>query len=271
MRAPPAWVVLGVSGGRARRYPTGMSPVAPSRRASPSLGALELTGRSRAHVRDMDGVTLRPAALRDFARMKRAAAREGIELCAASSFRDFERQVRIWNQKWQGERALLGTAGEVLDARRLRPKARVQAILIWSAPPGASRHHWGSDLDVYDRAALGRDGRFELVPHEYGPRGPFARLTNWLDRHMVDFGFYRPYATDRGGVRPEPWHLSHIETAREASRRLRLGTIRRAVAESDLSGRDTLLEMLPQIYPRYVRTVDPPPDVRNRSRRSATG
>jgi LAS superfamily LD-carboxypeptidase LdcB len=268
--SPPAWVVFGVSVRRERRYPTEMSPLVSRPRAAPIPGALELTGRSRAHVRQMNGVILQPAALRDFMRMKRAAARVGIDLSAASSFRDFARQVLIWNQKWRGERPLLGAAGEELDAKRLRPEARARAILIWSAPPGASRHHWGSDLDVYDRAALGKDGRFELVPEEYGSTGPFARLTDWLDRHMVDFGFYRPYATDRGGVRPEPWHLSHIDTGREASRRLRLATIRRAVTESDLAGRDTLLRMLPRIYPRYVRAVDPPPDVRNRSRRRAT-
>ena len=33
------------------------------------------------------------------------------------------------------------------------------AILLWSALPGASRHHWGTDFDVFDRAAVPPDYR----------------------------------------------------------------------------------------------------------------
>ncbi len=76
---------------------------------------------------------------------------------------------------------------------------------------------------------------------------------------MQRFGFYRPYATDRGGVQPEPWHLSHSPTAREASRRLRLATLREAIDAGALEGKAALLEALPDIYGRYVRRSDPPP------------
>jgi len=238
-------------------------------RRSSAIGPLELTGRSRAHVREDGGLTMQPVALAAFRKMCRAASSAGIDLAAASGFRDFDRQVLIWNQKWRGERALLDAAGRPIDATRLRPVPRARAILVWSAPPGASRHHWGSDVDVYDRAALGPDGRFGLVPSEYEPGGVFARLTEWLDQNMAAFGFYRPYVTDRGGVRPEPWHLSHVKTARDASRRLRLATLRRAIVESPIEGRATLLKMLPQVYQRYVRSVDPPPVLPARTKRRA--
>jgi hypothetical protein len=223
------------------------------------MGPLELTGRSRAHVVERGGVVLQPAAARDFFRMQQAAARVGIDLRPASSFRDFDTQVRIWNQKWRGERPLLSRDGRPMAAARLTPAARVRAILLWSAPPGASRHHWGSDLDVYDRAALPRGQSLQLVPAEYAPDGPFAVLTAWLDRHMERYGFYRPYATDRGGVQPEPWHLSHIASAREVSRRLRPQTLRRALQESEVEGRVALLASLETVYARYVRSVDLPP------------
>jgi D-alanyl-D-alanine carboxypeptidase len=111
---------------------------------------------------------------------------------------------------------------------------------------------------VFDRAALDSGHRLELVAAEYAPGGPFARLTAWLDAHMGRFGFYRPYATDRGGVAPEPWHLSHAPTAREASRRLRLATVREAIAAGEIEGKAALLKALPRIYARYVRAVDPP-------------
>jgi LAS superfamily LD-carboxypeptidase LdcB len=223
------------------------------------LGPLELTGQSRAHVVERDGVTLQPIAWQDFRRMRQAAAKVGIDLCAASSFRDFSTQVRIWNQKWHGERPLLDRQGRAMSAARLKPAARVRAILVWSAPPGASRHHWGSDLDVYDRAALPPGQRLQLVPAEYAETGPFAALTAWLNANMHRFGFYRPYTTDRGGVQPEPWHLSHIASAREVSKRLRLPTLRRALENSDLEGRAALLANLPVVYSRFIRSVDRPP------------
>ena len=53
-------------------------------------------------------------------------------------------------------------------------------------------------------------------PAEYLAGGPFHRLTTWLDAHMHAFGFFRPYTTDRGGVAPEPWHLSYAPVASRA-------------------------------------------------------
>jgi LAS superfamily LD-carboxypeptidase LdcB len=233
----------------------------PAARRTIPFDALELTGRARSHVVRIEAprAVLHPLAATALTRMRVAALRAGIDIAAASSFRDFETQVRIWNEKWTGRRTLYDGAGRKLRAARLRPAARVVAILAWSAPPGASRHHWGTDFDVYDRAALPAGATLELVPGEYAANGPFERLTRWLDRHMARFGFYRPYATDRGGVRPEPWHLSHYPTAREASRRLRLATLRAAIEGGELEGKAALLAALPEIYARYVRAVDPPP------------
>jgi LAS superfamily LD-carboxypeptidase LdcB len=225
------------------------------------FGPLELTGRTRAHLVELgEPRGLVHARVRaPFLAMRAAALRAGIDLVPASSFRDFDTQVRIWNEKWLGRRALIDRAGRALKAEELKPAARVAAILAWSAPPGASRHHWGTELDVIDRAALPAGYRVQLTPAEYAAGGPFAALGAWLDAHMQRFGFYRPYAHDRGGVAPEPWHLSHAPTAREASRRLRLATVRAAIESGEIEGRAALLAQLPRIYARYVRAVDPPP------------
>ena len=239
-----------------------MTPSAP---AQPIFGSQELTGRSRAHVIAIENprCVLHPATARAFLRLRRAAARAGFELMPASSFRDFDTQVRIWNEKWTGQRALLDRNSRPLKASSLKPAARVAAILLWSAPPGASRHHWGTDLDVFDRAALRKGQSLQLVPAEYAAGGPFARLNGWLTEHMETYGFYRPYVTDRGGVKPEPWHLSHWPTALDAQRRFRLATLRAAIEFADVQGKDALLKALPRVYARYVRSTDQPP--RNRS------
>ena len=233
---------------------------------APSFGPLELTGRTRRHVVEIDhpkGV-VHSHIVKPLQSLRAAAARAGIDLALASTFRDFDTQVRIWNEKWTGRRVLNDRAGRTLEAATLTPAQKVDAILAWSAPPGGSRHHWGTDVDVYDRAAVPAGYRLRLEPDEYAAGGPFATLTAWLDAHMGRFGFYRPYRTDRGGVAPEPWHLSHAPTARVASARLRLATIRSAVEDSAIEGRAALVRALPGIYARYVRAVDPAPRLRRR-------
>jgi LAS superfamily LD-carboxypeptidase LdcB len=186
------------------------------------------------------------------------AARAGIELVAVSSHRSFAVQEAIWNAKWRGERAVLDRRGRPVDMTSLRPAGRMAAILAWSALPGASRHHWGTEFDVIDGAAIPDGYRVQLVPEEYAAGGPFARLAAWLDGNLARYGFHRPYRTDRGGVAPEPWHLSCTAVATLASRRLRLAHLRQAIEDSRMAGRDVVLARLPALYERYVRRVDRP-------------
>ena len=89
-----------------------------------------------------------------------------------------------------------------------QPRRSCGAILLWSALPGASRHHWGTEIDVIDRAALRPGQHAQLIPAEYCAEGVFGGLDRWLTEHAGAFGFFRPYDRDRGGVQPEPWHLS---------------------------------------------------------------
>ncbi len=166
---------------------------------------------------------LHPQVVAAFERLQVSAATAGFELRAVSCYRSFERQLAIWNAKAKGERAVLDIAGKVLDRNRCNDWEWVQAILRWSALPGASRHHWGSDLDVYDAAAVTADYRVQLISDEVGPGGVFCALHDWLDTQIEGHsaeGFFRPYAFDGGGVAPERWHLSHAPVARSCERLL---------------------------------------------------
>src|SRR3954467_11432795 len=118
------------------------------------LNELELTGRARTHVvqRDDLGAAVHAAALDAFLGMKAAAARQGFDIAITSGFRDFEAQQRIWNLKWKGERPVYDSLGVPRDHTSLTPDELAAAILCWSALPGGSRHHWGTELDVVDRA-----------------------------------------------------------------------------------------------------------------------
>jgi LAS superfamily LD-carboxypeptidase LdcB len=225
------------------------------------MNALELTGRARSHIIELErpGCALHYEAVAAFLAMRdEAAATAGIQLEAVSSFRDFDRQLVLWNRKWRGERPLLDRAGHPLDAARLNDSQRVDAILAWSAIPGGSRHHWGSDIDVIDAAALPDGYQVQLVPSEYAPDGVFARLTAWLDGNMGRFGFFRPYGSDRGGAGIEPWHLSYAPVARSAVESLSLSILRGAIAQGDMLGKEVVLDRLPEIYTRFILAVDPP-------------
>src|SRR5690606_22475475 len=126
--------------------------------------------------------------------------------------RSFQRQLEIWNGKVRGERAVLDEWGRPLELRGMSETEQVLAILRWSALPGSSRHHWGTDLDVYDSSRLPTGYRIQLSVEETRGKGACARFHSWLGGYLRSArnpGFFRPYDRDRGGVAPEPWHLSY--------------------------------------------------------------
>lgn len=241
------------------------------------MNARELTGHARSHVVEVDGpgCVLHRNAVPAFRAMRTAAARAGIVLVAVSGFRDFARQREIWNAKFRGERPLLDAAGRRLNAAALDEARRVDAILLWTALPGASRHHWGTDLDVIDRRALPAGQQVRLVPEEYGPGGVFEALTRWLDRNMRRYGFYRPYDGTTRGTAPEPWHLSFAPVAQPAGRQLDVATLAAAVRGHGVLGEARILRRLPEIHRLFVRGAAAPPRMRSRwavaPRRAAAG
>jgi LAS superfamily LD-carboxypeptidase LdcB len=221
----------------------------------------QLTGRSRTHLSELASppCALHKDAIAPFLTLRAAAAADGIDLTAFSSFRDFDRQLGIWNGKFRGERPMQDRAGRPLDASSLTPAERVTAILWWSALPGASRHHWGTDFDVLDATAMPAGYKLQVVPAEYGPGGPFHRLTTWLDARMHAFGFFRPYATDRGGVSPEPWHLSYAPVAERAQATFSADKLRSVLAEAAIEGREEVLAALDRNFANYVVNIDAAP------------
>jgi len=232
----------------------------------PEFTLEELTGQSRGHVREVENApgggkcALHKEVAGAYLALRAAAAVEGIDLVAFSGFRDFDRQLGIWNGKFRGERPMQDRAGQPLDPRTLSPAERVTAILWWSALPGASRHHWGTDFDVMDAAALPPGYKLQVVPAEYQAGGPFERLAAWLDLHMHAFGFFRPFATDRGGVSPEPWHLSYAPVAARAQAALRADGLRAVLAKAEIEGKVELLAALDRNFANYVVNVDPAPE-----------
>ena len=176
----------------------------------------QLTGRIDDHVVVLNpavsnAVRLHPDVTPSLTKLQEAAAASGFQITVASGFRDYERQRHIWNAKATGQRVINDQSGEPLDTSGMSSDEVVMAILHWSMLPGCSRHHWGTDMDVYDAAAVAEDYPVQLDVAECEGEGPFTALHEWLDDRIYrgeSFGFFRPYVKGSSEVAVEPWHLS---------------------------------------------------------------
>jgi len=208
------------------------------------------------------GVPVHRHVVGPFLRLRDAAGDAGFDLRILSGFRSFERQLSIWNRKVRGELAVLDSAAVPLDVGTLTSEELVFAILRWSALPGASRHHWGTELDVFDAAAQPEGYEIQLIPEEVDPGGMFGPLHDWLDLRVAAgtaFGFFRPYDRDRNGVAPERWHLSCAPVAASFERSLTVEVLRDTVESADLALREVVLAHLDEIFRRFVINTARPP------------
>lgn len=197
----------------------------------------------------------------DFCKLQESALKNGINLQVVSGFRNFDRQVLIWNQKASGKRKVYSRSGKRIDVNSSEKKELLEGILFYSAIPGFSRHHWGSDIDVYDANKLSKEF-VELTPDECGPGGVFYDLHLWLDREIKtnqSFGFFRPYENDNGGVSQEKWHLSHYPTASKYEDMLSLENFINELNNTEILLKDEILKDPEYYFKKYVINTDSPP------------
>jgi LAS superfamily LD-carboxypeptidase LdcB len=222
------------------------------------LTAEQLTGRSDTHLSPMIcGHSMQAEAARAFARLQSDAREAGFDLAVVSAFRSFERQLTIWNGKAGGHRPIHDDAGIALNSSELSSDELVHAIMRFSALPGTSRHHWGSDVDVCDKAAVSEDYAVQLVPTEVASGGVFDPMHCWLDERIAmdaSHGFFRPYATDAGGVAVERWHLSYAPLSLGCAQQLTASLVRECWDGSAhrVALRRELDMQLPTIMERYL-------------------
>jgi LAS superfamily LD-carboxypeptidase LdcB len=150
-----------------------------------------------------------------------------------------------------------------LDVAQLSPEQTAFAILRWSALPGGSRHHWGTDFDVIDAAAVSEDYRPQLTPQEVADNGVFGPFHCWLDQQIASgksYGLFRPYAEDRGGVAPERWHLSYAPRAREFQQLITPESLREQLQACGERGELALFETvcgeMDNIFQRFIQVPE---------------
>ncbi|WP_338882581.1 M15 family metallopeptidase [Xenorhabdus sp. TH1] len=216
-----------------------------------------LTGLSTEHLVTLTGNhRLQFNATKAFLAMQKAAAKAGFKLQPASSFRDFTRQQTIWNEKFRGQRPVLDENSQPLDILKMDEGECCKAILRWSALPGASRHHWGTELDIYDPFLLPEGKKLQLEPWEYENGGYFEPLTHWLTENMSQYDFYRPFTRHDAGVAYEPWHISYWPLSHEAENLFDERVLLSAWEGRDIAGINWLKTNLSYIFEKYIRTID---------------
>lgn len=147
---------------------------------------------------------LQKEVLEAFEIMKSEAAKDGIHLKTVSGYRSFKRQNQIWNYKYKK-----------YAATGLGPNAIFDSITTYSAVPGTSRHHWGTEIDVIDGSKI-YTGDALIAPNFHG-NGPFCALNEWMEKNSSRFGFELVYTLDhnRTGFNYEPWHYSYVPLSRK--------------------------------------------------------
>ena len=216
-----------------------------------------LTGLTEQHiVQYQDNFSLHTAAVSPFTVLCEAAKTSGIDIRIASSFRSYQRQAAIWQAKITGARTVFDQDGKTVDVTKLAGMAKLDAVLLYSALPGASRHHWGTDIDVWDPSRFNSNQTLQLVPEEYEHiNAPCYPLLCWLQQHAHEFGFFFPYRVYQGGVSHEPWHLSYQPVADHIQQSLTLDELKNALSNTDIAGKETVLAHLHVIKERYFDNI----------------
>ncbi len=187
-------------------------------------------------------------------RLQEDAQKAGFNLQIVSAYRDFSRQLAIWNAKATGKRPLLDSDGNILSFDALSNEQKLYTILRWSAIPGLSRHHWGTDFDIYDANQMDLED-VQLVPKEVEDAGPCAAMHDWLTEriaHNQSYQFYRPYQFDGGGIAPERWHFSYLPLAKNYSTQLKPALMISLWQENQLLLVDELIANLTSIWANYI-------------------
>ncbi|UTM58034.1 M15 family metallopeptidase [Photobacterium sp. CCB-ST2H9] len=221
----------------------------------PHLTLAQLTGLDESHLCEYQGRQIHAGIQDALAALQEAAAQAGFDLKLASAFRSFDRQLLIWNSKFNGLRPILDNNSQPLNPACLSELEKIHAILRWSALPGASRHHWGTDLDVYAANCLPQGESLQLEPWEYLDGGHQAGFNNWLTAHMNRFGFYRPYAADLGGVAIEPWHISYFPLSSQLRTQLTPSQLATVIADQPVAGKSHILANLDTLYSKYINNI----------------
>lgn len=223
------------------------------------MNKTDLTGKTDEHIEFLShGAGIHRDMVAAYTELQTAAQKAGFGLHIASGFRNFDRQLKIWNGKYLGLIPIFDDAGITLDIDKLEPFERIKHILRFSALPGASRHHWGTDFDYVDKLALPEGYQVQLTEDEYNTRGLFGPLRDWLAQNADKYEFHFPYLYHNGGIAQEPWHLSYTPIANNYLELLESEPkiLFDLILKEDIEGKKHILQNFEHILDYYILNVN---------------
>lgn len=189
-----------------------------------------------------EGMYLRKEAYKAFVKMFDAAQKDGIQLVIISATRTYDHQKNLWERKWTGKTPVNDTN---LAKAFSDPEERAKRVLLFSAMPGTSRHHWGTDIDVnYDEDWYFTSG--------YG-----KKVYDWLSANASLYGFCQTYTAfdslRTAGHSEEKWHWSYMPLSGQLFNEYLL-----RITPGHISGfqGDTLADKM-KIIETYVQGIHP--------------
>lgn len=159
-------------------------------------GTLDIT-KDSSFVMLPEAITTKPIYLNaeaavSLVNMVNAAKADQITLMVLSGYRSFQDQKSIWTRKWN-------------DRQISDDAERSKNIMLFSAMPKTSRHHWGTDVDL------------NSLDNKYFGSGEGQTEHQWLCKNAQRYGFRCVYTdkstTKRMGYETEKWHWSYMPLA----------------------------------------------------------
>ncbi len=187
---------------------------------------------SKEHSSNLYDVYLREETYEAFIKMHNAAKEAGIDIKISSGTRNFDSQKYLWNEKWKA----LGS---------MKGESKFRKILEYVSVPGASRHHWGTDIDINGA----NPAYFETKKGN--------REYSWLVENASKYGFCQTYSlknSDRPlGYNEEKWHWSYLPLAQFFT-----NEYTKLVTDQDISG-FLGAEYAPEfkVIENYVLSINP--------------
>ncbi|MEE9464005.1 MAG: D-alanyl-D-alanine carboxypeptidase family protein [Candidatus Neomarinimicrobiota bacterium] len=180
---------------------------------------------------------LRDEAANDLERLVAAAENDGVWLWVVSATRTYKRQKVLWEGRFNGTRR---TGGRNMAVDIPDETERCRELLRYSAPPGLSRHHWGTDVDL------------NSVKSAYWETDAGLRALAWLQANADRFGYVMAYPPGRdSGAGYEPWHWSYAPLAGPLWREFE-----RYVTDDDIAGFAGAAQVRRLGWRKYVNGVN---------------
>ena len=143
-------------------------------------------------------IFLRKSCYQAFLSMALAAKKDGVPLVIVSATRNFDYQKKLWERKWRKWVGHPDYADQVKCALK---------VMEYTAMPGTSRHHWGTDIDL------------NAVNNRYFTSSQGLSIYEWLKENAHKYGFCQTYCAfgdhRRHGYQEEKWHWSYMPLSGE--------------------------------------------------------